>query len=177
MKNIYILPIGEVSQKLLNQIGTAVSDDFAAQCRLLNPMRVPSHAKDKQRNQYLAEVILKEISLLDFPEAERVLGVTAVDLYTEDLSFIFGQAESPGRNTLISLFRLNPEYYQEKLNPDLLKDRVIKEIFHELGHTYSLSHCPDEDCVMYFSQTVTDIDIKQGRFCERCQKLYEMYNS
>jgi len=177
MNHLYILPIGDVVPEMLDHVNQEVARYFKAQCRLLNPMRVPSHAKDRQRNQYQADVIFKEISLLDFPEAERVLGITAVDIYAEDLNYIFGQAESPGRNVLVSSFRLDPEFYKEKQNLDLFQERVAKEIFHELGHTYNLSHCPDKNCVMYFSQTVTDIDIKQGEFCERCQKLHEMYNS
>lgn len=177
MSHIYILPIGDVAPEILDGIDQEVVRYFKTQSRLLSPMRVPLYAKDKKRNQYLADIVLKEISLLDFPEAERVVGIISADIYTADLNYIFGQAESPGRNTLVSLFRLDPEYYKEKPNLDLLRDRVIKEIFHELGHAYNLSHCPDKDCVMYFSQTVTDIDIKQGKFCQRCQKLYEIYNS
>jgi archaemetzincin len=39
---------------------------------------------------------------------------------------------------------------------------------HELGHTLGLRHCDDPDCVMHFSNRLTDTDRKQRRLCEEC---------
>ncbi len=48
--------------------------------------------------------------------------------------------------------------------------RALKEAVHELGHTYYLSHCADAKCVMYFSNSLADTDIKGAGFCKRCQQ-------
>jgi len=42
---------------------------------------------------------------------------------------------------------------------------------HELGHTYGLGHCPDTHCVMHFSNSLRDTDIKSATFCPACQEL------
>jgi len=177
MKQFYLLPIGVVEKTLLVHLQQRLTDYFQAATRLLDPLRLPTHTRNKKRNQHQADLLLREISMLDFPTSEKVIGITAVDIYTADLNFIFGQAESPGKNVLVSVYRLNPEFYGQKPNTDLSQQRVQKEVFHELGHAYHLSHCPDKNCVMYFSQTVTDIDLKQANFCPKCQKLFIIYNS
>ena len=51
----------------------------------------------------------------------------------------------------------------------LFHQRVLKEAAHELGHTYGLGHCPDNKCVMHFSNSLRDTDIKGTEFCPRCQ--------
>jgi archaemetzincin len=177
MKYIYLLPIGNIDKELLEYIGRKIQDYFRIPYRILNFIDIPEHAKDRKRNQYDAEVILREIGLLDFPSAERVLGIINVDLYSKSLSFIFGEAESPGRNAVISTTRLNPEFYDQKFNKDVFYERILKEVVHELGHTFSLGHCPKKTCVMYFSNTLTDTDFKSEKFCERCEKLYQLASS
>jgi archaemetzincin len=40
---------------------------------------------------------------------------------------------------------------------------------HELGHTYGLRHCRDPRCVMHFSNSLHDTDVKGAGFCPRCR--------
>jgi archaemetzincin len=98
---------------------------------------------------------------------DRVLGVTDVDLYAPSLNFVFGEAECPGDVALVSLFRLDPKFYDQK-DDLLLSQRTLKEAVHELGHTFGLRHCGSLDCVMFFSNSIYDTDRKQERFCTSC---------
>jgi archaemetzincin len=50
----------------------------------------------------------------------------------------------------------------------LLKRRALTEAVHELGHVYGLDHCERQDCVMWFSNTLTETDRKGSRFCPVC---------
>jgi len=94
-----------------------------------------------------------------------VLGILDVDLYTEGLNFIFGQADLSGRLALISIIRLRQEFYGLKPDEEIFRKRVIKEAVHELGHTLGLRHCHDSYCVMHFSNSLRDTDIKSENFC------------
>jgi archaemetzincin len=94
-----------------------------------------------------------------------VLAVTEADLYANDLNFVLGMAQSPGRTAVISLYRLAWETDQETR-----RMRALKEAVHELGHTLGLAHCPDAGCVMHFSNTLVDTDRKSHRLCAMCER-------
>ena len=101
---------------------------------------------------------------------ERLLGVAAFDLYVPGMNFVFGEARCPGRVAVISTHRLKP------LPPNelpLLNDRVVKEAVHEIGHTLGLRHCPDELCVMHFSEWLGNTDRKAASFCMNCKSDLE----
>ncbi|SNQ60426.1 hypothetical protein [Candidatus Methanoperedens nitratireducens] len=89
-----------------------------------------------------------------------------VDLFVPGLNFVFGLAS--GNNAVISLVRLRPEYYRERKNEYLFRERSLKEAIHEPGHTFGLHHCPDIRCIMHFSNRLEDTDIKGPGFCKAC---------
>lgn len=103
-------------------------------------------------------------------DADRVLGVTEVDLYVPGLNFVFGEAQPPHGPAVISLFRLRPEFYGEPPNEELYLGRASKEAVHEVGHTLNLGHCRDPGCVMFFSNSILDTDRKNLGFCRRCRE-------
>ena len=177
MKLIYLLPIGSVDSDIIKYLSDTLLGYLHCSTKILGEIPSPGHTYDPKRQQYSASRIIKEIRLLDFPNVEKVLGITNIDLYSKNLSFVFGKAEAPGRNALFSLARLDPKFYNKPPSKELIKTRAVKEAIHELGHNYSLSHCPDAHCVMHYAQTIEDVDKKGDMFCPRCQKLYEMYNS
>lgn len=82
---------------------------------------------------------------------------------------VFGEAELGGYFAIISLARLRQSFYGLPEDKHLFLERTIKEAVHELGHTYGLSHCPDPECVMHFSNSLMDTDRKKPSFCSRCQ--------
>lgn len=56
-----------------------------------------------------------------------------------------------------------------KPNPELFKLRALKEALHELGHTFGLMHCPNSYCVMHFSNSIVDTDMKKAEYCFNCR--------
>ncbi len=84
------------------------------------------------------------------------------------LSFLFGQAQLDGPVALISLSRLRQEFYGLPPDEPLLRERAVKEMLHELGHTFGLIHCSDAECSMSLSTDVSLVDSKHERYCPRC---------
>jgi archaemetzincin len=100
----------------------------------------------------------------------RVLGVTACDLFVPVLTFVFGEAQLDGNCAVVSTARLHEDFYGMPARTDLLRERLVKEAAHELGHTFGLRHCADWRCVMASSHAVERLDVKTAEFCGACRK-------
>jgi pyruvate-formate lyase-activating enzyme len=53
---------------------------------------------------------------------------------------------------------------------------VLKEAIHELAHVFGLHHCDDWHCVMSFSNSLADADLKGHNFCSRCRGTSISFN-
>lgn len=166
--NIVLVPMGTVSLGLLHSLAAPMSETFGLPCRIADPIPIPTDAYDQRREQYADHKILAALARLEFPDAEHVLGVVDADCYAPGLNFIFGQASLDGRGASIALPRLRPSFYGLPENDALFRERVLKEAVHELGHTYGLGHCPNPRCVMHFSNSLYDTDVKEAEFCPHC---------
>jgi len=166
MKYIYIQPICEVGEGLLGYLVSRLEEVYGYPSRIALPVRIPELSYTANRDQYNAEFIIEKIMETMPVDAEKLLGVVDVDLFVPGLSFVFGLAT--GNTAVISLARLRPEYYGEKKNGYVFRERALKEAIHELGHTFGLHHCPDIRCIMHFSNRLEDTDIKCPDFCTVC---------
>jgi archaemetzincin len=169
---IELVPIGDVDPSLISDICLGIKNVFPP-CKQADEI-LPIHiaAYNPSRGQYDSMFFLN--ALMEYARDKnltKVLGITPVDIYTEDMNFIFGHAFLGGRVCLISLRRLDPNFYGEPQNYRLFLDRCIKEAVHELGHSYGLGHCEDWKCVMVFSNSILDVDKKSKQFCEKCRSL------
>ena len=98
------------------------------------------------------------------------------DLFIPVLTFVFGEAHMHGQFAIVSSHRLKEQFYVREENLKLLEQRLLKEIVHELGHTFGLIHCMDDRCVMHNSYSVEDTDHKDIYPCEVCfEKLDETF--
>ncbi|NUM79943.1 archaemetzincin family Zn-dependent metalloprotease [bacterium] len=124
----------------------------------------------KERGQYYSTQIIADAVEHANPLDGKLLILVEVDLFIPVFTFIFGEAQLRGPVALVSVCRLHEEFYTGRTNDNLLFERTMKEILHELGHTFGLVHCKSWDCVMHASASVEEIDIKGGGFCEECEK-------
>ena len=168
---IGILSVGQVQREVLLELLQALPKIFPdTACSIIKePLPIPVDAFVKKRNQYSSSVILSQIKVFVASKAgfDRVLGVIDVDLFASGLNYVFGEAYTPGKAALISLWRLKPNFYGETAGSEVFVLRALKESVHELGHTLGLRHCARGFCVMHFSNSIFDTDKKQSLFCEQ----------
>jgi len=168
MKRISLIPIGQGALYVLLALENALRGAFGVRVEALPPQPEPTYAYEPDRKQYYATAILAMLRGLR-GEDERSLGVCDVDLFAPGLNFVFGEADAEGGVGVISLWRLRPQFYGQPQDENLFLERAAKEAIHELGHTLDLGHCSDRSCVMYFSNSIADTDMKGPAFCGRCR--------
>ncbi|HUI50896.1 MAG TPA: archaemetzincin family Zn-dependent metalloprotease [Terriglobales bacterium] len=169
MKRIQLLPLGAVPQEHLAELAEGLAQEFLIPCEIQSAISEPSFAFNVTRQQYSSTEILAALARRDTPDTFRVLGVTTLDLYIPILTFVFGEAQLGGTAAVVSLHRLRDEFYGLPPNIPALRERLLKEAVHELGHTLTLSHCEDYQCVMSASHGVELVDLKSSRFCPACR--------
>lgn len=168
---VYVGAVGEVDAGALDAVAGRVSEVFAPVPPKPIAWPDPGYAWDAARGQCSSTLILRQLLEDAPPDAARVLGVTERDLFIPMLSFVFGQAQLGGRVALLSLARLRQEFYGLPSNTQLLAERARKEALHELGHTFSLVHCPRGVCAMALSTNIGYLDLKLDRYCASCARL------
>lgn len=170
MSYIDIVPIGEIAEPLLVSLNQSIFQTFKIQTRIRkHPFDLPS-VYDPDRNQYNSSGLLLQLINDVSPETLKVLAVTELDLFIPIFTFLFGEAQLNGKGALVSTHRLHNQFYGIPENKELLKNRLLKEGIHELGHTFGLIHCFTLRCVMNTSTYVEDIDQKSAHFCRACER-------
>ena len=170
MSYIDIVPIGEVDEALLLFLRQSIFQAFKIQPRVRNCLFDLSSAYDPVRNQYNSSGLLLQLISDPPPETLKILGVTELDLFIPIFTFLFGEAQLNGIGALVSTHRLHNQFYGIPENKELLKNRLLKETIHELGHTFGLIHCFTLKCVMKSSTYVEEIDQKSINFCRLCEQ-------
>jgi len=169
VNRIDVLPLGEVPVDLLDGLRAKLPREFQAACEVLPAEPEPSYAFNLNRRQYSSTEILAQLARRAVPSGSRLVGVTCFDLYIPILTFVFGEAQLAGPCAIVSAHRLRQEFYGLPPDQPLWRERVLKEVVHELGHTFGLGHCHDYECVMGSSHSVEWIDIKTSHFCGNCR--------
>ena len=166
MTNIYIQPYDGCENDIMNEIAQKLMKTMNIPVKLLSPIENPVYAFDPDRRQYYSTKILRYIVNNHNNAALRTIGIVNVDIFIPILTYVFGEAQLDGRAALVSAARLKQEYYGLGPDRELLVERLFKEVMHELGHTFGLTHCELGSCVMHLSNNVAGIDRKTANFCE-----------
>lgn len=168
MNTLYLVPVGSVSPSVMDWLETAAAEWFPFPVRRLPALAIPEGAYDPARRQYRSVEVMKALLRNAPPDTVRLLGVTEVDLAIPMLTFLFGQAQLDGTTAVVSLCRLRQEFYGLPADEGLLQERAVKEMLHELGHTFGLTHCTERRCTMSLSTHIDLVDAKSERYCARC---------
>ncbi len=171
MATVLILPFVFKRSQDLDEVAKKIQTNLSMTPNLSQMHFNHHYAFDNIRDQYHSTRLLKGLEKqLDHLD-KKILGITHLDLFIPILTYVFGEAHLEGPAAVVSDYRLNPQFYGLPPNPDLIKERLIKECIHELGHTLGLRHCPNPQCVMRTSTYVEEIDLKSDTLCSRCRKI------
>jgi archaemetzincin len=164
---ITLKPLGDVADGTMEKLKDKVGGIFHCPVELEDGFGDLAQAHSPERKQHLSSKLLASLGKSE--REERVVGIADVDLYVPRLNFVFGEADMVSGTAIVSLCRLRQEYYGLAPDEALFLERATKEIVHELGHTFGLGHCPNNKCVMHFSNSLADTDLKEAHFCSKCR--------
>ena len=164
---ITLKPLGNIADEIMEELKDRVGGIFHCPVEIKPGSSDLAQAYNPERKQYFSSKLLAFLEKVE--REERVVGIADVDLYVPRLNFVFGEADIVSGKAIVSLFRLRQEYYGLAPDEALFLQRATKEIVHELGHTFGLGHCPSNKCVMHFSNSLADTDLKEAHFCTKCR--------
>ena len=176
MKRFYVAATADIATRAHREAVSEVCARLAAELGApIAETALPAidFAWDAGRRQYASIAVLEMLARACPPDAWKLLAVTSRDLFLPVLTFVYGQAQLGGRVAVMSLARLEQEFYGLASNPEVFLERARKEALHETGHMLGLVHCADRTCAMTLSTNVRQIDLKQAAFCAPCAALWK----
>lgn len=166
---ISVLPLGRVEQDVITVVADGIQGIFRIPVDVRDTLPVPEEAFMASRDQYNAMAIIKSLAVLHKGKSLKVLGVIRHDICNPILTYVFGEAYMGGTAAVMSYARLRVGAKGESMSREALLERAVKVAIHEIGHTFGLSHCHRDRCVMHASNTLIELDDKLNYLCAYCE--------
>ena len=129
--NIFLVPLKFSNTALLSSVAEELSHKFKNDVKIIDIDLNIDKSFSQERAQYFSTQIIADAIQRTDNLNGKVLILTEVDLYIPVLTFVFGEAQLNGKHSIVSVCRLHEEFYSEITDENLLKERTMKEIFHE----------------------------------------------
>ena len=186
---IYLASVdgADAVQPLLQVVADFVTRWFGLPCRLLSSKPPPDQLVWRgtgQRRQLDSAAVLEFYSAerLRLPDAFAVLALTAHDLTSAGMNFVFGEADVRRGTGVFSLARYHPDWGRKsggdastaaaaaavaaaaRASPRYVR-RCCQVVVHELGHLFQIEHCVHWECVMNGANHLDEFDAQPLLLC------------
>jgi len=172
LQKIIISPIENIDAYNYQLLGQEIHRTFGFQTEIKSLLQNVNFAYDLKRDQYHSTAILKKLASTSPSQAIKVVAITNVDLFIPILTHVYGEAQLDGKACIVSIFRLQEGLSITNIEKEF-ENRIVKEVLHELGHTFNLRHCKDNTCIMHYCRSIKDVDRKSDQLCRYCNILLE----
>lgn len=176
IQDIYIVPVNLSNKELVQRIIDELSRILSIKVNQADINLDLKKSFSAERNQYYSTQIIADSIGHTSNLNGKVILIVDFDLYIPVFTFVFGEAQLNGKHSIVSLCRLHEEFYTGQTNEELLFERALKEVLHELGHNFGLLHCSNWDCVMHASSIIEEVDVKGKVYCSECRKSLPLNN-
>ena len=170
MQKIIISPIENIDACNYQLLGQEIHQTFGFQTEIKSLLQNVNFAYDLTRDQYHSTTILEKLASTLPSQAIKVVAITNEDLFIPILTHVYGEAQLAGKACIVSIFRLQEGLSLANIAKEF-ENRIIKEVLHELGHTFNLRHCNDKACIMHYCHSIKDVDRKSDQLCRYCKIL------
>jgi archaemetzincin len=165
---VVVAPLGAVAAAELRHVADLIHRVFGVTTEIARSEPMPARAHRPDRCQYDADLLLDHLFERLTEDTLRLVGVTELDMFADGRNFVFGYAHMRDRVAVYSLCRLREEFWGRASDPPRLRERVLKAVVHELGHTFNTPHCDNPRCVMHQVEHLAQLDALPAGYCSRC---------
>lgn len=175
---VAIQPLGPVDSVLLTEVVSGIERLYYLKPEVLPAASLPASAYYPARRRYRAEKLLVHLESLKEAKYWKIVGLTSADISTTkgDIADwgIFGLGSLNGTACVVSTHRLRSGLTfrrgRGKVPEKKFRERLVKVVNHELGHTLGLDHCSHKGCLMEDAAgTVRTVDRESGALCGSCR--------
>lgn len=166
---IALLAFEGTDPALVQQMEQALLKEWTPEVELIRAGAEPAEAWFAARKRWIADSILVWLDRQNGGRYLKMAGISCHDISTRKDGHenwgVLGLGNCPGRSCVVSSFRA------KRGGTDFrkLSLRMRSLLFHELGHTFGLPHCPTAGCIMEDAQGKMTLDGEKG-FCTACRK-------
>lgn len=100
------------------------------------------------------------------------LGVTKMDLYSNESRYVFGLAATGMNCGIVSYWRYRSALLEEPPNRDRLRERLLKQALSSAGFVFEVPRCTEPTCARAYANDLTEHDAKQPKLCASCREAF-----
>jgi archaemetzincin len=169
---LIVVPFGEVDYFMINKLATGLSSTLSLTANIMQGVKIPTEAYNIMKSQYFSTVLLQKLEVMKSQRRELMLGILEEDIYNARNHYLISEMDRLTGCGVISMLHLRSDFYGLPENEKWIYPRLFKESYRIVAQLMGMKVCRNPNCVLYFSEDMRDIDDKNDKLCDICQREY-----